>query len=438
MAGAMDLASSTSTPATDGSTMAAQVTPALRQQIRDVTQRARAAGAVLFYPSTATWHPAATTATATAPRFQVRLCPSLGSKPVGGFTAQSRPGETPSPFLPPDPASLVASFDEWNLVLNKYCVTPGHVLLTRSTYATQGEPLSSAALRLVTQLLALWPREGDAVAFYNAGWRSGASVLHQHVQIMPFLAGDTADDRHLAADAPWATAPSNGATTPSDAAIPSTALPLLQWIAHGLTHDAAAAAAWSRAATATTPAPITFATLPFVHRVVRLPGPCDGATTPPPPAATLDLGAAYAAAVAGITADVDAYVAALARALPPPAALPAWAQARRAGEALSYNVVMTRHVLLVAPRRASHTRAPHRFGVNALGFAGMLLGKEPAACATLASLGIFRVLTEVGVPTAIETELAELQATPSAVTLPPETDGCGGAARRESATHHAP
>lgn len=109
-----------------------EMTTTLPHKIRSAFDKALASGHLIWTNSTLHRVPAA------GIEFQVRLAPSLGKKP-GGFPASNSNGindpktptskERPNPFLPFDPAMFVDALEHHNLLLNKFSIVAGHVLL---------------------------------------------------------------------------------------------------------------------------------------------------------------------------------------------------------------------------------------------------------------------------------------------------------------------
>jgi len=91
------------------------------------------------------------------------------------------PGPKPNPFLPWDRRLEVACFDEHVVLLNKYPVEPGHLLLISREWQHQGgwlTPQDWGALATIWgQQLGLW--------FFNSAPEAGASQPHRHLQLLP-------------------------------------------------------------------------------------------------------------------------------------------------------------------------------------------------------------------------------------------------------------
>lgn len=88
-----------------------------------------------------------------------------------------------NPFLPPDPALVVASLTPTHLcVLNKFPVVAHHLLIVTREFEAQETLLTRAdfaALSVCTQQV-------TGLAFYNSGKVAGASQRHKHLQLAPF------------------------------------------------------------------------------------------------------------------------------------------------------------------------------------------------------------------------------------------------------------
>ncbi|RKP36374.1 ATP adenylyltransferase-domain-containing protein [Dimargaris cristalligena] len=97
---------------------------ALSTLVRTCFDRARASGALLFTPTSLHIERAA------GINFEIRLVSALASKPVKPVNKDS--GAVPpkvNPFLPYDPELYVTSHDSFHILLNKYCVSPHHLLI---------------------------------------------------------------------------------------------------------------------------------------------------------------------------------------------------------------------------------------------------------------------------------------------------------------------
>lgn len=116
--------------------------------------------------------------------FLVRISSSLNRK----AQAQAQPaGAAFNPFLPYDPDLFVADLSQTHLcLLNKYNVTPHHLLIITRAFEPQATLLSLpdfAALWLCMNQLE--QQKIESLGFYNSGKQAGASQPHRHLQIVP-------------------------------------------------------------------------------------------------------------------------------------------------------------------------------------------------------------------------------------------------------------
>ncbi|KAG8811366.1 bifunctional AP-4-A phosphorylase/ADP sulfurylase, partial [Serendipita sp. 400] len=140
--------------------------------------------------------------------YQVRLCPALAQKhqvraPTPNIAPDShdvlKVVETitkTDPFLPPFNTLLVGEMEDadtgetekdgYYVLLNKYAVARGHFLLVTKLYESQSHPLTPGQLiQTYLLLLAAQSRQRPYFAFFNCGVLSGASQPHKHIQFMP-------------------------------------------------------------------------------------------------------------------------------------------------------------------------------------------------------------------------------------------------------------
>jgi ATP adenylyltransferase len=87
-----------------------------------------------------------------------------------------------NPFLPPDPALVVAELgpSHW-AVLNRFSVLPEHLLLVTQQFEEQESLLTLEDFRAAWSCL--WQKE--VLVFYNSGAEAGASQRHKHLQAVP-------------------------------------------------------------------------------------------------------------------------------------------------------------------------------------------------------------------------------------------------------------
>lgn len=98
-----------------------------------------------------------------------------------------RGGPKPNPFLPWEPALEVDRFGASHVVLlNKYPVQSGHLLLISQDWQPQSGWLTAADWRSVAQLDA----DTSGLWFFNSCAAAGASQPHRHLQVLPRHAGE--------------------------------------------------------------------------------------------------------------------------------------------------------------------------------------------------------------------------------------------------------
>lgn len=129
-----------------------------------------------------------------------------------------------NPFLPYDPAMRVTDLSDTHvLLLNKFQVLEGHVLVVTRAFAEQEAALEEADFAAVAQVL----RQTAGLAFFNGGAAAGASQRHRHVQLLPWplMPADEAqpfDPRQWARQgAGWPFAHAWSALSPDDLAQPA-------------------------------------------------------------------------------------------------------------------------------------------------------------------------------------------------------------------------
>ncbi|KAJ3294164.1 bifunctional AP-4-A phosphorylase/ADP sulfurylase [Borealophlyctis nickersoniae] len=314
--------------------------------IRTSFDRAVANGYVVFTESTVCTIPDA------GINFNIRLAPSLARKPDGGFSKDqakagaANKGDKPNPFLPYDPKGFVTEFEHHNVLLNKFSIVKGHILLTTKEFESQYDPLNARDFAAAWRCLKA-PGVAQYVGFYNCGGQSGArfidevvgiSVPHKHIQLLP-----RADD--------------DGDPFPPIASV--------------LTKHRGKQQADT---------PFADPDLPFAHSFAFVkPHDADSSDTGPSLANTFRqvIKSAFAAA------NLD----------PTPCLEPGPTSANKP-EPPSYNVVFTSDWMLVVPRRQEKY---DQISINSVGFAGMLLAKSEADLEFLRGVGPIKILTELGV-----------------------------------------
>ncbi len=108
-------------------------------------------------------------------RFQLRRLLSATPKHLG------KAGPKPNPFRPWDRRLEVASLPEHVVLLNKYPVQTGHLLLISRSWQAQADWLQAADWDALCQVWAQQP----GFWFFNSSAAAGASQPHRHLQLLP-------------------------------------------------------------------------------------------------------------------------------------------------------------------------------------------------------------------------------------------------------------
>lgn len=96
-------------------------------------------------------------------------------------------GPKPNPFLPWDPQLEVARFGHSHLLLlNKYPVQPGHLLLITQQWQPQAGWLDHGDWQAVSTVMA----DTEGLWFFNSSATAGASQPHRHLQLLPRAQGE--------------------------------------------------------------------------------------------------------------------------------------------------------------------------------------------------------------------------------------------------------
>ena len=111
----------------------------------------------------------------------------LDLNPKDGVRAEGTTcGPRPNPFLPPDERLVLGPWSPCHtLLLNKFPVTLGHLLLITRAYAPQSGWLTSEDWTAAAALL----QHQDGLLFFNSSAAAGASQPHRHLQLLPAPAG---------------------------------------------------------------------------------------------------------------------------------------------------------------------------------------------------------------------------------------------------------
>ncbi len=114
--------------------------------------------------------------------FIVRWASSFTHRNAKHVTSSGAAGPAGNPFLPFDPVMFVADLSSTHvLLLNKFPVYEGHVLIVTRQFAEQESMLEVADFYALARTLVSVP----GVGFLNGGPLAGASQPHRHMQMIP-------------------------------------------------------------------------------------------------------------------------------------------------------------------------------------------------------------------------------------------------------------
>lgn len=137
----------------------------------------------------------------------VKIARRLRDKPknAGKRSASREEKMKNNPFLPPDPNLYVAQLTgTHSLVLNKFNITPHHVIVITDAFEDQEKPLSLEDFEATWMVVRAMGDSGlGGMAFFNGGPLSGASQPHKHIQCVPLPIATTVDGKGL--EAPFET-----------------------------------------------------------------------------------------------------------------------------------------------------------------------------------------------------------------------------------------
>ncbi|KAM7193059.1 inositol phospholipid synthesis protein Scs3p [Naviculisporaceae sp. PSN 640] len=179
----------------------------LPELVRTAFQKARTNGDLLYYPTQV-----ALLDVNSVP-FQLRFSPSLASKPKGPPPTTKQDASTLSPnantnprrpafdpFDKPQSGLLISQLPPSHfLVLNKFAIVPEHFILATTEWREQTHLLEKEDLAATLACIGGYHayhtsgkgnegREqsyGELFAFFNSGEHSGASQPHRHIQLLP-------------------------------------------------------------------------------------------------------------------------------------------------------------------------------------------------------------------------------------------------------------
>lgn len=271
---------------------------------------------------------------------------SAASSPERSGRRSPSPSRSPpppafDPFLPYDQRLWVAHLPpSHELLLNKFPVSANHALVVTREFEEQEDALNVADLRATWAVLDSMPGAGG-MAFFNRGAESGASQRHKHLQVVPLpLHGDGSGGGGNGGAGDWA--PFEGvalAATAAAGAAPLSVVPLNDGD-NGEDNGP-----------------------PFKAFAARMP----------------PRGGPSAEALAKCVAELVE------------------AARGRSDQGLdfSFNLLMTRRVAVVVPRRSGRSGS---CSPNAVAFAGSMLARSEEELAFVREKGPMAILAECGVP----------------------------------------
>ncbi|KAG0237567.1 bifunctional AP-4-A phosphorylase/ADP sulfurylase [Actinomortierella wolfii] len=310
-------------------------------------------------------------------QFDITYAPALAKKPHGilerveedqADTGLSRPStpmarsvEKVNPFLPHAPALWVADAgDKHKILLNKFCIVPKHFLIVTKEFRPQTQPLSPQDLLTAWRSLKALPNHPESVVFFNCGTKAGASQPHKHLQVIPL-------------------------TQHQPAPISTLVRRVLK--AH-------------RGPDTIHPGQLFSVSFDCIHHLILFPSL--------PPDASDD--EEEEMLVTTYISLMDAMMASLREDYATQHHLTEEERILSAGarSSLSYNWIMTREFMLIAPRRQEGYGPVN---VNSLGFAGMVLTKSKIELEVVKSLGVIGTVSKTGfqIKNAEESHAAEVR-----------------------------
>lgn len=266
-------------------------------------------------------------------QFVVRILANVSHKEK----ARQQQGKTApaNPFLPYEEALYVSDISETHLcLLNKFNVVDYHFLIVTRQFEAQDSWLSLADFEALVRCL----QDVDGLAFFNGGTVAGSSQPHKHLQVVPYTNSLTAFPME------WVIMSPNCVEVPDS----------IEDLDSVKNPDSKKGGEMI----------VTSPLLPFRHAILR-----------------------------GLSGPISAshYLACYHRLLN---AVGITGSAHGNGlQTAAYNLVCTRQWMLIVPR------SQEKYGnisVNALGFAGSLLVRDPAMLAQLQALTPLGLLQQVG------------------------------------------
>lgn len=121
-------------------------------------------------------------------KFNIKLLESLQNKPESrpeNFSPLIRKEQVKDdPFSPPfEPGMFISDLSPSHaLVFNKFSVCDCHVIIITKEFEQQINPVGFEDFRASLTVM----RALDGFVFYNSGYNSGASIMHKHLQLIPY------------------------------------------------------------------------------------------------------------------------------------------------------------------------------------------------------------------------------------------------------------
>lgn len=129
--------------------------------------------------------------------FDIKLLKILSSKPQGNkdhFSPLVSKGSQVSkdPFVEPfeNGAFIDELTDTHSLIFNKFAVCERHVIVITKEFMRQIDPLDIEDFKASIITMAGL----NAFMFFNQGFNSGASIMHKHMQVIPYDSMDPSFD----------------------------------------------------------------------------------------------------------------------------------------------------------------------------------------------------------------------------------------------------
>lgn len=105
------------------------------------------------------------------------------------ITKNNKP--TNDPFVEPfTPGAYIDEVTDTHfLIFNKYSVCERHVILATKEFERQLDPLTQEDFKATCMVM----KSTNSFVFFNRGFNSGASIMHKHLQLIPYETMDTGE-----------------------------------------------------------------------------------------------------------------------------------------------------------------------------------------------------------------------------------------------------